>query len=258
MITNSSSFSRRALLTGGTASLITALSTSPAVLAQVEPVINYPTPLRDPSEYTAYIPCASKTGPFFIYTCEFDSAWAILKTFGIDAGLHEQLAIMPIDTRIEPYYQETGSGVLIYGGDITSAYSGDYTSNFLCRTTAPVMRAIFDHYGLYSKVVHTRQRIEDHLDHGRLIFIKITVDFKEWVPATWITLEGQRIPVVLGNDHAMVVMGYNDEVVVVRDVLGPTETNWNRQYEVEVPWDLFMTCWGSQGYDGLAVGPAES
>jgi len=258
MISTSSSFSRRTLLGGGAASLITALRPSPAALAQAEPVINYPTPLRDPSDYTAYVPCASKTGPFFSYTCEFDSAWAILKTFGIDASLNDQLALMPFDTRIEPYYQETGSGVLIYGGDITSAYSGDYTSNFLCRTTAPVMRTIFDHYGLSSSVVHTQQRIRDHLDRGHLVFIKITVDFKEWVPATWITPEGQQLPVVLGNDHAMVVMGYDDAVVLVRDVLGPTDTNWNRQYEVEVPWDLFLACWAAQGNDGIAVGVTES
>ncbi len=258
MVSKQFSFSRRILLTGGTAAVASSLRASMPVRAQAEPVLNYPVPLRDPSEYTAYVPCASKTGPFFYYTCEFDSAWAILKTFGIDAPFADQLALMPFDNRLEPYYQETESGVVIYGGDITSAYSGDYTSNFLCRTTAPVMRTIFDHYGLYSKVIKTQQRIKNHLDRGRLIFIKIPVDFKSWVPATWITPEGEQLQVVLGNDHAMIVMGYNDDVVVIRDVLGPTETNWNRPYELEVPWDLFMSCWGSQGFDGLAVGMPES
>ncbi|HET9658889.1 MAG TPA: hypothetical protein VFP05_01060, partial [Thermomicrobiales bacterium] len=85
-----------------------------------------------------------------------------------------------------------------------------------------------------------------------------TVDFKDWTPATWITPEGEQLQVVLSNDHAMIVMGYNDEVVVIRDVLGPTSTNWQRQYEVEVPWDRFMACWGAQGNDGLSVGLPDS
>lgn len=233
------------------------LATREAV-AQSEPILNYPTPLRDQSEYTAYVPCSSKTGPFYIYTCEFDASWAILKTFGIDAPLEEQLQLIPFDYRLEPYYEWTDSGVVIYGGDITRAYSGDYTSNFLCRTTGPVMRQVFQHYGLYTKVINSEQRIKNHLDRGRLIWIKITVDFKDWQPATWITPEGKQIQVVLGNDHAMVVIGYNDEVVVVRDLLGPTETNWERAYEVEVPWDRFMACWGAQGNDGLSVGLLDS
>jgi hypothetical protein len=254
MTSSNSRFSRRALLGAATASLATGLHAPGRVAAQEIPVLNYPAPLRDLSEYTAYVPCASKTGPFYHYTCEFDSSWAILKTFGIDAMLDEQLQLIPIDTRLEPYYVWTDSGVLIYGGDITSAYSGDYTSNFLCRTTSPVMRMVFQHYGLYTKVIGTQQRIKNHLDRGRLIWIKITVDFKDWTPATWITPEGEQIQVVLSNDHAMIVMGYNDDVVVIRDVLGPTDTNWNRQYEVEVPWDRFMACWGAQGNDGLSVG----
>lgn len=251
-------FSRRALLAGAASILPTrALSTSNAA-AQAQPVLNFPTPWRDPSQYTAYIPCASKTGPFFIYTCEFDVSWAILKTFGVDASLDDQLQLIPFDYRLEPYYQWTDSGVFIYGGDITSAYSGDYTSNFLCRTTGPVMRKVFQHYGLYTKIIKTEKRIKRHLDRGRMIWIKITVDFKDWTPATWITPEGERIQVVLSNDHAMVVIGYNDEVVVVRDLLGPTDTNWERGYEVEVPWDRFMACWGAQGNDGVAVGLPDS
>jgi hypothetical protein len=254
MTNKQTALSRRALLTGGAATLAAGWQTAPATLAQSVPVLNYPQPLRDPSAYTAYVPCASKTGPFYHYTCEFDSGWAIMQTFGIDVTLEDQLAIIPIDTRLEPYYEWTDSGVNIYGGDITAAYSGDYTSNFLCRTTAPVMRKVFQHYGLYTKVIGTQQRIKNHLDRGRLIWIKITVDFKDWTPATWITPEGVQIQVVLSNDHAMIVMGYNDDVVVIRDVLGPTDTNWNRPYELEVPWDRFLYCWGAQGNDGLSVG----
>ncbi len=226
--------------------------------AENAPELNFPAPWRDPSAYIAYVPTASKTGPFYAYSCEFDASWAILKTFGIETTMQEQLQLLPIDTRIEPFYEWTDSGVLIYGGDITTAYSGDYTWNFLCRTTAPVMRQVFQHYGLYTKVIGTQQRIKNHLNRGRLIWIKITVDFKDWTPATWITPEGKQLPVVLSNDHAMVVIGYNDEVVVIRDLLGPTDTNWNRQYEFEVPWDRFMACWGAQGNDGLSVGLPDS
>lgn len=250
-------YSRRALLAGA-AVLATAPHFPQSAAAQDQPVMNYPEPLRDISEYIAYVPCASKTGPFYHYTCEFDSGWAILKTFGIDAGLDDQLALIPIDTRVEPYYEWTDSGVFIYGGDITSAYSGDYTTNFLCRTTAPVMRKVFQHYGLYTKVIGTQQRIKNHLDRGRLIWIKITVDFKDWTPATWITPESEQLQVVLSNDHAMIVMGYNDDVVVIRDVLGPTSTNWNRQYEVEVTWDRFLACWAAQENQGLSVGLPDS
>jgi hypothetical protein len=250
--------SRRALLAGAASSLGAGNFSPRGTFAQAQPVLNYPSPWRDPSQYTAYIPCASKTGPFYIYTCEFDASWAILKTFGIDATLDDQLQLMPFDYRLEPYYEWTDNGVFIYGGDITSAYSGDYTSNFLCRTTGPVMRKVFQHYGLYTKIIKTEQRIKRHLDRGRMIWIKITVDFKDWTPATWITPEGKQLQVVLSNDHAMVVIGYNDEVVVVRDLLGPTDTNWERGYEVEVPWDRFMACWGAQGNDGVAVGPPDS
>jgi hypothetical protein len=51
-------------------------------------------------------------------------------------------------------------------------------------------------------------------------------------------------------------MGYNDEVVVIRDVLGPTSTNWQRPYEYEVPWDTFLAVWEAQGFDGVAVAPS--
>ncbi len=250
--------SRRTLLTGA-ASVLAAFSLpSQRAAAEAIPVVNYPTPWRDPSEYIAYVPTASKAGPFYAYSCEFDASWAILKTFGIDATMQEQLQLLPIDYRIEPYYVWTDSGAVIYGGDITTSFSGDYTSNFLCRTTSPVMRQVFQHYGLYTKVIKSQQRIKNHLNRGRLIWIKITVDFKDWTPATWLTPEGVQLPVVLSNDHAMVVIGYNDEVVVIRDCLGPTDTNWERQYEFEVPWDRFMACWGAQGNEGLSVGLPDS
>jgi uncharacterized protein YvpB len=247
------SISRRTLLSGA-ASVAGGLFLPKRALAESVPVLNFPTPWRDPSQYIAYVPAACKTGPFYTYSCEFDASWSILKTFGIDTTMAEQLQLLPIDYRLEPYYVWDNNGAYIYGGDITSAFSGDYTSNFLCRTTGPVMRQVFQHYGMYTKVIKSQQRIKNHLNRGRLIWIKITVDFKDWTPATWITPEGEQIQVVLSNDHAMVVIGYNDDVVVIRDCLGPTDTNWQRPYEFEVPWDRFMACWGAQGNDGLSVG----
>jgi uncharacterized protein YvpB len=214
-----------------------------------------PPPVNDPSYYDVYIPTACKAGDFYYYSCEFDASWAVMKTYGIDAPFEEQLAAIKIDRRIEPYAQETANGVMIYGGDITTAYSGDYTSSFLARTTGAAMRAVFKHYGLRVTHVHTRERIEQNLQRGRLIWIKTTVDFKDWTPATWVTPEGKELDVVYTNDHAAIVIGYNQDVVVIRDILGPTDTNWQRPHEYEVTWDRFLECWGAQGSDGLAVGP---
>jgi hypothetical protein len=66
------------------------------------------------------------------------------------------------------------------------------------------------------------------------------------------------VPTVLGNDHAVVVMGYNDDGVVIRDVLGPTNTNWERAYEYDVPWETFLAVFEAQGSDGVGVLPADA
>ena len=116
------------------------------------------------------------------------------------------------------------------------------------------MRKVFRYYGLATARVRSRRGIRINLDAGRVVWIKTTVDFKDWVPATWITPEGDTYQTVLGNDHAVIVIGYNDDVVVIRDVLGPTDTNWNRLYEYEVDWHTFYRCWDANGRDGLAVG----
>ncbi len=214
--------------------------------------------LDDGRVYDAYVPAALKQGQFYYYTCEFDAAWVVLRTFGYDVPFEEQLAIVGQDLRIEPYYEQTPSGFVVYGGDITSAFSGDYTHNLLARTTGRAMQPLFAHFGLVVRPVHTRRAIEATLGRGGLVWIKATVDFLPWAPTTWITPDGDEIKTVLGNDHAVVVMGYNEDVVVIRDVLGPTSTNWNRPYEYEVPWETFMTVWGAQEHDGLAVGPSEA
>jgi Peptidase_C39 like family len=251
---STSRFPRRALLLGAAGLAAGAISHRSTLAAPAAADENSPSPVRDPASYRAYVPAASKTGPFYQYTCEFDAAWAVLKTYGIDATFEDQLAAIRVDDRVEPWYEETADGVVIHGGDITSAYSGDYTHNYLARTTGAGMRHVFKHFGLRVTHVHDRDKIERNLERGRLIWIKATVDFKDWVPATWLTPEGTSLPVVLGNDHAVVVMGYDDRVVVIRDVLGPTSTNWERPYEYEVEWETFLRCWAAQGSDGLAVG----
>ena len=37
--------------------------------------------------------------------------------------------------RVEPYNEQTEEGFVDYGGDITSAFCGDYTTNMLARLT---------------------------------------------------------------------------------------------------------------------------
>jgi hypothetical protein len=206
--------------------------------------------------YTAYLPVALKQGQFAPYTCEFDAAWIILKTFGVDTTLAEQVALVGIDTRVDPHLEDTSDGAVVQGGDITRAYSGDYTQSYLARTTGQAMRKVFVHFGLSITPVATRDEVAAALDAGAPIWMKTTVDFGDWQPITWITPEGKELPGVLGNDHAVVAMGYNDEVVVIRDALGPTTTNWERTYQYEVPWATFLAVSAAQGFDALAVSPS--
>ncbi len=205
--------------------------------------------------YDAYIAAASKAKQEYQYSCEFDAAWVIFKTFGLDVGVKEMVDVQGIDTRIEPYYEETADGFMIHGGDIATRYSGDYTKNFLARSTGAAMRRVFEHYGLSAAPVHDRAGVEAALRAGALVWMKTTVDFKPWRPATWRTPEGATFQTVLGNDHAVVVIGFNATHVVIRDVLGPTSSNRQRPYEYEVAWDRFLEVWQAQSFDGLAVAP---
>ncbi len=227
------------------------VTATPAV-AEAAPAEAYSRVVRG-EYYDAYIPAATKKRQAFHYSCEFDAAWVVLKTFGYDVSMEEQIAIVGVDTSIEPYYQETAEGIFIYGGDITTSYSGDYKKNFLARASGGAMRKVFEHFDLKVTPVHDREGVETALQSGSLVWIKIPVDFKGWRPATWVMPDGRTYKTVLGNDHAVVVMGYNKDVVVIRDVLGPTSTNWQRPYEYEVPWSKFLAGWGAQSYDGLAV-----
>lgn len=211
---------------------------------------------RPARTYDAYVPAATKAGQYFYYTCEFDAAWVILKTFGHDVPFEEQLAIVGYDESVEPTLRETEDGFVIDGGDITSAFSGDYTGNLFARTTGEAMTPLFEEFGLDASPVRTRGEIEAALDRGALIWSKATVDFLPWEPATWVTPDGEEIGGVVGNDHAVVLIGYDDEVVVVRDVLGPTNTNWERADEYEVPWTTYLEVLEAQARDALAVAPA--
>ncbi|MGH2559107.1 MAG: C39 family peptidase [Thermomicrobiales bacterium] len=230
------------------ASLITSVAFAPRSAAGAEQIV------VNGRAFDAYIPAATKEGQFEHYTCEFDAAWVVFETFGYDVGLEEMLKIVGHDTSIEPYYQETADGIVIHGGDVTTAFSGNYYDNFLARTTGSAMRPLFEEYGLDVGRVRNREQIEKALGQGKLIWIKTTVDFQPWTPAIWVMPDGESYQTVLGNDHAVVVMGYNDQGVLIRDVLGPTSSNWNRVYEYEIDWETFLWAWGSHGKDGLAVG----
>lgn len=220
-----------------------------------------PTPIEgqfsrtvDGKYYDAYVDAATKLHQYYHYTCEFDAAWVVLKTNGVDVTLDDQIAIVGLDTSIEPTYEETPDGFIAHGGDILNHYSGDYTGNFLARSTGNVIRRIFEHYGLKTTAVHDRAGLEAALQKGQLVWIKTTADFKPGKPLKWIMPDGTTYDTVLGNDHAAVVMGYSDRGALIRDVLGPTSTNEKRTYEYEVDWDTFMAAWGQQQYDGIAVG----
>lgn len=247
------------------ASRPTQLSTKPLSTPRPEapspttiPPTGTPEPTSGPVEvngrlYDAYIAAATKAQQFFQYSCEFDAAWVILETYGIKTSGDELIARIDHDQRIEPRLEETANGVVIHGGDILSTYSGDYTKNYLARSTGSAMRKLFARYDLEAQPVHDRAGVEQALKQGQLVWLKVTVDFNKWRPATWIMPDGQTYRTVVGNDHAVVAIGYNADSVVIRDVLGPTSTNRQRPYEYEVDWATFLAVWEAQSFDGLAV-----
>ncbi|MGI8483211.1 MAG: hypothetical protein ACR2OU_02980 [Thermomicrobiales bacterium] len=209
----------------------------------------------DGATWSAYVQLPIKEGQDFHFTCEFDSAWIILEAFGKNLTLEDQLRLVGQDTSIEPTYEERPDGVFITGGDIWEHFSGHYEDNFLARATGNAMRKVFDGSGLTTEPVHDRPSIMAALTAGNPVFFKSAVDFLDWVPATWVTPDGDTFPVVLGNDHALIVMGFNDEDVIIRDPLGPTSTNEQRPYQYRVTWKRFLEVFAAQGNDGIAVGP---
>ncbi len=212
----------------------------------------------DGATWSAYVQLPIKEGQDFHFTCEFDSAWIILKAYGKDLTLEDQLRLVGQDTSIEPTYEERSDGVIITGGDIWEHYSGHYEDNFLARATGNAMRKVFDGSGLTTQPVHDRAAIVAALTAGNPVFFKSSVDFLNWVPATWITPDGDTFPVVLGNDHALIVMGFNNEDVIIRDPLGPTSTNEQRPYQYRVAWERYLEVFAAQGNDGIAVGPGKT
>ena len=156
----------RAFVTLTVLSLLSAPGLGAPATAQPWPMPEQVTAESRVSEYDAYVPAATKPGQFAYYTCEFDAAWVILKTFGHDVPLEEQLAIVTLDRSVEPYAVPTADGYVVYGGDISAGFSGDYTSNFLARTTGEAMRPLFEEYGLEVRKVHSRRGLERSLRGG--------------------------------------------------------------------------------------------
>jgi len=212
----------------------------------------------DNATWKSYIQLPIKEGQDFHYTCEFDSAWIILRAYGLDVPLQKQLDLVGIDESLEPWYEEQADGVVVWGGEVNDFYCGDYETNFLARARGNAMMKVFDGSGLQTAVVNDRKGIEGSLAKGWPVFFKSTVDFLDWVPATWITPTNKEYPVVLGNDHALIVMGANEEDVIIRDPLGPTSTNGTRPYQYRVTWERYLEVFAAQGNDGVAVGPGKN
>lgn len=209
----------------------------------------------DGRTWDAYIQLPIKEGQDFSYTCEFDSAWIILMAYGHNMTLEEQLGYVGHDRSIEPYWEETASGTFIYGGDIAEMYSGDYVNNLLARARTSAVRKVFDAVELTVTATPDRPSTEQALLSGQPVFFKSTVDMLDWDPTTWICPDGDQFPVVLTNDHALVVMGFNDEDVIIRDPLGPTSTNETRPWQYRVSWERYLNVIAAQGNDAIAVGP---
>ncbi len=205
--------------------------------------------------WDAYIQVPVKEGQDFHFTCEFDSAWIILKAYGFDLTLEEQMAIVGVDNAIEPWYEETPTGIIVWGGDIDEHYCGHYDTNVLTRARCNAMRKVFESVGLGVTFTPERHLIEEALLRGEPVFFKSTVDFLPWRAATWKTPDGDDFPVVLTNDHALTVMGFNADEVIIRDPLGPTTTNYKRPWQYRVSWDRFLEVIAAQGNDAIAIAP---
>src|SRR5690606_1789894 len=158
-----------------------------------------------------------KKGQDFHFTCEFDSSWIILKAYGHDLTLQEQMEIVGVNNDPEPWYEETPDGVIVWGGDIDEYYCGHYDTTVLPRARRNAMRKAFEAHGLGVTFTPERPLVEAALLRGEPVFFKSTVDFLPWRAAMWHTPDGDEFPVVLTNDHALVVMGFNSEDVIIRD-----------------------------------------
>lgn len=206
--------------------------------------------------WDAYLQMPIKEGQDFHYTCEFDSAWIVLKAYGFDVPLDEQLAIVGMDESIEPYFVETETGFDVFGGDLNNFFCGHINDNVLARARCNAMRKVFEAKGLGVTVTPDRPSIEAALLRGEPVYFKSTVDMLPWRAATWYTPSGEEYPVVLTNDHALTVMGFNADDVIIRDPLGPTSTNWERPWQWRTSWTRFLEVLEAQGNDAIAIAPA--
>jgi hypothetical protein len=207
--------------------------------------------------WDAYIQMPVKQGQDFSLSCEFDTAWIIMMAYGVDVSVQEQLDIVGVDNSVVPWYEENGDGTFnIYGGDINNYFCGDLESNILSKARANAMRKIFEAKGFGVTFTPTRELIEAALLRGEPIFFKSTVDMLPWRPATWFTTTGEAWPVALSNDHALALMGFNADDVIIRDPLGPTTTNYERPWQWRVSWTRFLEVLAAQGNDAIAIGPS--
>lgn len=209
----------------------------------------------DGRTYTAYTETVVKQGQWDLYTCEFDVAYMIMATFGVETTLDELVGYVGFDNPFEPYAEETAGGIVIYGGDISAAFCGDLADNTFSKTRGSAIRRAFEGFGFDAEPVSSRTGVEHGLATGKLLWMKPTVDFDEYQPSRWRVPDGTSYPTAYENDHCVAAIGFDDDIVVIRDALGPTNTNWDRAYEYDVPWATFMDCWASSGHDGLLVSP---
>lgn len=217
----------------------------------IEPVV------ADDRVWDAYIQLPIKEGQDYHFTCEFDSAWIILMAYGFDVPLEEQLRVVGKDESVEPWWEDNGDGTFeVYGGDVNNYFCGDIETNLMARARCNAMRKVFEAKGLGVSVTPDRKLIEEALLRGEPVFFKSTVDMLPWRPATWHTPGGETYEVAFSNDHALTVMGFNADEVIVRDPLGPTTTNYTRPWQWRTSWDRFIEVLGSQGNDAIAIAPA--
>ena len=223
-----------------------------------QPASEMDTVTADEQEWHAYIQLPVKEGQYDHFTCEFDSAEIILRAYGSNLTLEDQMTIVGQDNSIVPEADDSGPIVIIHGGDIDEHFCGFVDTNILSRARGNAVRKVFDHEDLKVTVTSTRESIETALLAGEPVWFKSTVDFLDWDPSIWITPDGDEFPVVYTNDHALIVMGFNERDVIIRDPLGPTSTNERRPWQYMVSWERFLDVFASQGNDGLAIGPRSS
>lgn len=266
--------SRRTLLTGAAAAAAFARwSALPATAQSLNPY-DYIVPMDAKPEFgtpvaqaaqgpiedqgalwEAYLQMPIKEGQDLHFTCEFDTAWIIMMAYGMHVPLEEQLQLVGIDDSMEPYYEETPQGFQIYGGDVNNYFCGHLDTNLVARAKGNAMRKAFEGKGLGVTVTPDRPSIEAALLRGEPVFFKSTVDMMPWRPATWHSTTGETWQVVFSNDHALTVMGFNADEVIIRDPLGPTSTNTTRPWQWKTTWTRFLEVLASQENDAMAIGP---